>query len=140
MKWQANPPAPPKMNSEPDIQFAVVIPAYRPSDNLVDLIRALSERGVAAIVIVDDGSGPEFQEVFSRAARSRSVHLLRHAVNLGRGAALKTAIDHALCTFSDLAGVVTADSGDVDDAEDILRVAAALKAHPESLILGCRRL
>ena len=36
-----------------------------------------------AIVLVDDGSGPEFREIFDQAARFPRVQILRHAVNLG---------------------------------------------------------
>jgi len=119
-----------------------VIPAYRPSGGLVDLVRTLSEQAapaiVPAIIIVDDGSGPEYRDVFSRVARFPNVQLLRHAVNLGKGAALKTAINHVLCTFPSLAGIVTADADGQHHPEDIQRVAGALLERPESLILGSR--
>ena len=80
-------------------RLAVVIPAYRPSAGLVDLVQQLSSR-LPTIVIVDDGSGPDFRDVFARAAAVPNVQLLRHAVNLGKGAALKTGIQHALGEFS----------------------------------------
>jgi len=115
-----------------------VIPAYRPSDGLADLVRTLSERAAPAIVIVDDGSGPEYRDVFSRAAAFPNVQLLRHAVNLGKGAALKTAFNHVLCTFPALAGIVTADADGQHHPDDIQRVADRLMAQPESLILGSR--
>ena len=67
-------------------RLAVVIPAYRPSAGLIDLVRALAGRG-GPIVIVDDGSGPEFAETFRQAGAFDNVQLLRHAVNLGKGAA-----------------------------------------------------
>ena len=125
-------------NSEQTDRLAVVIPAYRPSAGLVDLVRALSEQDAPAIVIVDDGSGPEYREVFSRAADFPKVQLLRHAVNLGKGAALKTAINHVLCTFPALTGIVTADADGQHHPDDIRNVAAALMEQPESLILGSR--
>lgn len=125
------------MNCEPG-PFAIAIPAYRPAAGLVDLVRTLSERGAPAILVVDDGSGPEYRDVFARAAAFPRVHLLRHAVNRGKGAALQTAINHALCTFPDLAGMVTADPGGLDHPDDILRVGDSLRAHPESPILGSR--
>ena len=74
------------------------------------MVRALAEKDVPAIVIVDDGSGPEFRDVFARAAAFPNVHLLRHATNLGKGAALKTGINYALCSFPELVGIVTADA------------------------------
>jgi glycosyltransferase involved in cell wall biosynthesis len=119
-------------------RLAVVIPAYRPSAGLIDLVRDLAARQFAAIVVVDDGSGPEFAATFTAAAAFPRVELLRHAVNLGKGAALKTAFNHVLCAHGDLAGVVTADADGQHHPDDIARVAESLHARPEALVLGAR--
>ena len=119
-------------------RLAVVIPAYRPTGSLVDVVRALVEKSFSHIVVVDDGSGPDFSDVFTRVAAVPGVELLRHAAKLGKGAALKTGINHALAGIPDLAGVVTADAGGRDEPNDIERIAESLLAHPGSLVLGCR--
>ena len=67
-----------------------------------------------------------------------NVQLLRHAVNLGKGAALKTAFNHVLCTYPELAGVVTADADGQHHPDDIERVAETLLARPDALVLGAR--
>lgn len=126
------------MQPEQPVELVVLIPAYRPSAGLVDLVRDLSARGMPAILLVDDGSGPEFDEIFNGAAQFPSVQILRHAVNLGKGAALKTGINHALCAFPGLVGIVTADADGQHHPEDIERVAASLRSHPEALVLGSR--
>ena len=77
-----------------------------------------------AIVLVDDGSGAVFRETFDQAAQFPGVQVLRHAVNQGKGAALKTGINHALCKFPGLTGIVTADADGQHHPEDIRRVAA----------------
>lgn len=118
--------------------FAVIVPAYRPEGALDDLVLTLSRSAVVAIVIVDDGSGSEYREQFDRLARLPKVHMLRHAVNFGKGAALKTAFNHVLCAFPDVVGVVTADADGQHAAEDILHVGASLIRHPNALILGAR--
>jgi putative flippase GtrA len=66
------------------------------------------------------------------------VRLLRHAVNLGKGAALKTGFNFALCEFPDCAGVVTADADGQHDPDDVARLARALMDSPQTLILGAR--
>ena len=66
-------------------RLAVVIPAYRPSAGLIDVVRQLSAKG-RPIVVVDDGSGPDFRDTFAAVAAFPDVQLLRHAVNLGKGA------------------------------------------------------
>jgi glycosyltransferase involved in cell wall biosynthesis len=128
----------PDHESVQPVQHVVLIPAYRPSAGLVDLVSDLSARGMPAILLVDDGSGPEFREIFDQAARFPGVQVLRHAVNLGKGAALKTGINHALCVFPDLIGIVTADADGQHHPEDIERVAASLLRHPDALVLGSR--
>ena len=82
------------------VRYAVLIPAYRPSAGLIDLVRDLSDRGMPAIVVVDDGSGRGVPRHL-RPGRGQfpNVQVLRHAVNLGKGAALKTGINHARCEF-----------------------------------------
>ena len=126
------------MTSPTSVRLAAVIPAYRPSAGLVDLVRALSRETFSAIVVVDDGSGAAFQEIFAEVAQLPKVHLLRHAINLGKGAALQTAFNYTLCEFPGLTGVVTADADGQHHPEDIESVAAALQAHPQSLVLGSR--
>src|SRR5580704_17873055 len=126
------------MSSETVPRYAVLIPAYRPSPGLVGLVRALSEKGTPAIVVVDDGSGPEYREIFAQAANFPHVQLLRHATNLGKGAALKTGINVALCTFPGLLGVVTADADGQHHPDDIERVAQVFLERPDSLVLGSR--
>jgi glycosyltransferase involved in cell wall biosynthesis len=120
------------------VRYAVLIPAYRPSAGLIDLIRDLAGRGVPAIVVVDDGSGAEFRGIFDEVAQLPRVQVLRHAVNLGKGAALKTGINYTLCEFPELRGVVTADADGQHHPEDIERVAARLMEHPDALVLGVR--
>src|ERR1035437_4728131 len=126
------------MQLEQPVQHVVLIPAYRPSPGLVDLVSGLSARGMCAILLVDDGSGPEFREIFDQAAQFPQVQVLRHAINLGKGAALKTGINHALCVFPNLIGIVTADADGQHHPADIGRVAASLREHPEALVLGSR--
>lgn len=100
-----------------------------------DLLRAPRQR----IVIVDDGSGPEYADVFQRVAADPRVCLLRHATNLGKGQALKTGFNHVLLDAWS-PGVVTADADGQHLADDIRRVAEALLAAPDELVLGGRRL
>jgi glycosyltransferase involved in cell wall biosynthesis len=116
----------------------ILIPAYKPGESLPGLIRALLDLGVRRIVVVDDGSGPEFQEIF-RAISLPGVHLVEHAVNLGKGAALKTGLNFAMVKFPGCRGVVTADADGQHHPEDIVRVVRLLDEHPDTMVLGVRR-
>src|SRR5512140_3081815 len=122
----------------PSGQHVVLIPAYKPSTGLIGLVRDLAASGSMAVLLVDDGSGTEFRDTFAEAAQFPGVQLLRHAVNLGKGAALKTGINHALCTFPDIAGIVTADADGQHHPEDIRRVAEKQREQPGALVMGAR--
>ncbi len=117
-------------------EVAVLIPAYRPDHALVDLAAELASAGFRHIVIVDDGSGAQYASVFDAAARIDGVRIVGHATALGRGAALKTGINHALYSFPELAGIVTADGAAQYSAADIVRVAQTQLEHRHALVLG----
>jgi len=76
--------------------------------------------------------------MFRRLATLERTSVLRHVVNLGKGAALKTGLNHAACLYPESVGVVTADADGQHSAADILRVAAELTANPRDLVLGVR--
>ncbi len=126
------------------VGVAVVIPAYQPGTVLVDLVAALPAAlhsvglGAVPILVVDDGSAPGHAPVFAALAGLPGVHLLRHAINLGKGMALRTGINAALAGFPGLLGVVTADADGQHLPDDIARVAATLCGQPGALILGTR--
>lgn len=83
---------------------AVVIPAYKPDESLLDLLRALRERTfIDSLVVVDDGSGPQYESIFAQAAQLCT--LKRHAQNRGKGAAIRTGLEALGGAFN----VVTAD-------------------------------
>src|SRR5579884_2433424 len=112
----------------------VVIPAYRPGAVLLQLVDGLRESPyLQAVVIVDDGSGPEFAALFDALAARERVVVLPHVVNLGKGAALKTGLNYAACKFRSSVGVVTADADGQHAVADIARVGCELSRHPQDL-------
>jgi glycosyltransferase involved in cell wall biosynthesis len=119
----------------------IVIPAYEPTGQLIDIVEQISADG-RPIIVVDDGSSPECKATFDLVAAYPHVALLAHAVNLGKGQALKTAINHVLLHCGpDTAGIVTADADGQHLPDDIRRVAARLESHRSDeavLVLGCR--
>lgn len=118
----------------------VLIPAYKPGEALVRLIGDLIAAGISSIVVVDDGSGEEFATCFASVAGFPEVHLLRHATNLGKGAALKTGLNHVLVHVPQCLGVVTADADGQHHPDDILRVLQRLgTAKNGALVMGVRQ-
>jgi glycosyltransferase involved in cell wall biosynthesis len=122
----------------PAISVALLIPAYRPGPALIEVVRSLAGAGFAGIIVVDDGSGPEFEWIFDLLEEFAAVKVVRHAVNLGKGAALKTGMNYALVEHPGLAGIVTADADGQHDPADICRVGARFAENPSTLVLGAR--
>lgn len=120
----------------------IIIPAYQPGQELKTLVDELVKDTTQKIIIVNDGSTGEALSVFnSISAQSQQVEILHHAVNLGKGQALKTAFNHFLIHYGkDSTGVVTADADGQHVTEDILRVLKALQEHPRAICLGSRDL
>jgi glycosyltransferase involved in cell wall biosynthesis len=116
-----------------------LIPAYKPSDKLLPLVESLrADRNIGHVVVIDDGSGPECAEIFQAVSQLDGVTLLRHVVNLGKGAALKTAFNYIAVNFINSVGILTADADGQHAPEDISEVARVLAQNPRKLILGGR--
>lgn len=116
----------------------VIIPAYEPDEKLPLLLEQLKAAGIAHMIVVDDGSGDDYQELFRRAEAVEGCVVLHHAVNLGKGRALKTAFNACLLRYPGLRGCVTADSDGQHTPHDILACMKKLWENPKALILGCR--
>jgi glycosyltransferase involved in cell wall biosynthesis len=117
--------------------IAVFIPAWEPEPRLIDLAAALSASGLGLVIVLDDGSSAAAQPVFD-GLQSLNVRLLRHAVNLGKGRALKTGFNCILAEYPYIAAVVTADADGQHTVEDILRVAQTLVSDGHKPVLGSR--
>ncbi len=118
--------------------FVVLIPAYQPGPDFPGLVTDLLRAGVDRIYVVDDGSGVRYRARFDEAAAHPQVRLSRHAVNLGKGAALKTGINAILCDYPDVPVVVTADADGQHAPDDIVAVAQMACANPGAMVLGAR--
>lgn len=125
--------------SSHDLQAtAVLIPTWQPDETLVTLVASLGAEGFGAIVIVNDGSAKECDTYFESLIAIPAVHVLHHAVNLGKGRALKTGFNYCLSGLSHLDGVVTADADGQHKSVDIVRVAESLLTEKTRVVLGSR--
>ncbi len=115
-------------------QVLVLIPAFRPADTLLELVSASDLRSLS-ILVVDDGSGEESKSLFSRVAEVPNVRVLHHAVNLGKGAAIKTGLNEALLDL-EVSAIVTADADGQHSPKDILELCE--KSDRNALVLGVR--
>ncbi|HJW00910.1 MAG TPA: bifunctional glycosyltransferase family 2/GtrA family protein [Arthrobacter sp.] len=115
----------------------ILIPAYEPDRQLPALIRSIRDAEPwATVVVVDDGSGPEYKDVFD-GVRALGCHVIGYARNRGKGFALKTGFGF-IADHLPGRNVVCADSDGQHTIVDILRVAAAVKAGSPAMVLGTR--
>ena len=116
----------------------IVIPAYEPGEELIRLVKELIEADAEPVIVVDDGSDPaKYGNIFDE-ARNLGAVILRNAVNMGKGRALKAAFNHCINEYDNLVGVVTADSDGQHSVKDICRCGEVLANNIKALILGVR--
>ena len=101
-----------------------VIPAYQPDHALVDVVGALRAASGHPVLVVDDGSGPEYRAVFAE-ARRRGAVVVGYSRNRGKGHALKTGFAAVLRAWPGH-DVVCADADGQHTVADIGAVATRL--------------
>ena len=117
----------------------IVIPSYEPDNNFINLCKELYENNLKNIIIIDDGSGKEYEWIFDKIKEDYDVIVLKHAVNLGKGRALKSAFNYILnLKCGSIIGCVTADSDGQHTVSDIKKCIDTLRENNNSLVLGCR--
>lgn len=120
----------------------VVIPVLAPAAVLVSLAAGLVGCGLN-VLVVDDGStnasDPAASSVLEALRAMPQVLVLEHAINFGKGAALKTAFRQLALQQPVVETVVTAAADGRHGIEDILAVARAAASQPDALVLGVRR-
>ncbi|MBR3796465.1 MAG: bifunctional glycosyltransferase family 2/GtrA family protein [Clostridia bacterium] len=125
------------MTEKKNARAVVLIPAYKPDERLIELTRELIVDNGLDVLLVDDGGQEAFAHIFE-ACRALGAEVAVHAVNMGKGRALKTGINAAMLKWPDMAGIVTADADGQHTPKDILRLIDALHEHPDKLVLGSR--
>lgn len=116
----------------------ILIPSLNPDDRLVKLVDELRANEFDNIIVVNDGSSEEYNKYFNSLEGKAIV--LKHAVNLGKGRALKTGFNEYLIRFKDKCGIITVDSDGQHKINDVKKVAKKLvqMKNEKSLILGSR--
>lgn len=117
--------------------ITVLIPAYKPDVKLQTVVKKIKEITPYKILVVDDGSGPEYQPLFD-SIRDDMI-LLTHETNKGKGRAIKTGLEYIQKNMPEVTGVVTADADGQHLPEDIFKMGETLEKNPEVLVIGGRK-
>lgn len=123
------------MSHEQDTsQTIVLIPAYQPGRALIESTELLVAAQLT-VVVVDDGSQDEYQHIFREL--NKSVLVIKHGLNKGKGAALKTGYRYIMDSFQNYV-IVTADADGQHHVDDIIKMAEAYNHNFGTLLLGVR--
>lgn len=116
-------------------QRVAVIPAYEPNERLLQLAEEAHANGFF-LLIVDDGSGPDYADIFSQVKGCGK--LISYSKNRGKGHALKRALawleENRMGNYT----VITLDSDGQHTVKDALRLCEKSEEAPDALYLGSR--
>lgn len=118
-------------------QIFILIPAYNPDNKLFSLVRELMSEGFS-VILVNDGSEIGC-DVFEQLSDFPGCHIIHHAINLGKGRALKTGFNYFYVNFPEAMGVVTADADGQHLSSDIKKIALTLLEDSSKFIIGSRK-
>ena len=110
----------------------VLVPVLNEAAVIADVLSGVRKAGYPDIVVVDDGSTDRTHE---RARQVPGVTVVRHFLNRGKGAAVKTGIEAAKLLGADV--VVTMDGDGQHDPKDIPRL-VRLVEEGYDVVLGTR--
>ena len=84
-----------RLGSETPV-LTVIVPVYNESRTIDELLRrVLAAPYAKQVIVVDDGSTDGTAEVLDSWRRQPRVMILRHSSNQGKGASIRTGLEHA---------------------------------------------
>ena len=116
------------MNTPPVI--VIIIPVYNEQQTVHSVLHGLKDCGYCQLVVVDDGSDEPLT------LQSFKVHHLRHAINLGQGAAIQTGIEYTRNLDPDV--IVTFDADGQHDPADIGKLIKPILNDEADIVFGSR--
>ena len=111
-----------------------LIPSYEPDDALLGVVNDCLKNGFN-VVVVNDGSNPSFDEVFSKLPKD--VHYLSYETNQGKGHALKYGFSYIKDNFNEDSIVVTLDSDGQHRVNDAMKICDVCEENG-GIVLGSR--
>jgi glycosyltransferase involved in cell wall biosynthesis len=96
-------------------KVAVVIPAYKVKKHIAEVVGSIGPE-ISSIIVVDDACPEESGDYILSASKDKRLIILKHPINLGVGAAMKTGYRHALDAGMDIVIKIDGD-GQMDAAK-----------------------
>lgn len=118
------------------MKAVIIVPALNESKVISEVLSGLPRKIIGInnleILVVDDGSGDDTSKI----AKEAGVNVVRHIVNRGLGAAIKTGLTWAKKENADLA--ITFDSDGQHNPGDIPKLVGPIVKNQADLVIGSR--
>ena len=113
------------------MNIAIVVPFYNEKKHIKEVVSGLLSYNLP-IILVDDGS----KDNYELKIRNPKVTLLKHRINLGKGAAMKTGADFAFGGGTD--AVIFMDGDNQHKPEDVKKFIEILETNKYDAVFGAR--
>jgi glycosyltransferase involved in cell wall biosynthesis len=110
----------------------IVIPTFNEEQVITEVIAEIKQAGFDNIIVIDDGS---YDQTYEKAKKIKDIIALKHFINRGKGAAIKTGIEAAKLLNADV--VVTMDGDGQHNPADIPLMVKQIKEGYD-IVLGNR--
>ena len=115
----------------------IIIPAFNENFRAVDTIERILKETKNDLIVIDDGSTDDTWKVLNKKFKNeKRIHLLLHAINLGKGAAMRTGVSMAWKLKAD--AVIFIDADGQHNPKHLKNFEKELENH--DLVFGYRKL
>lgn len=114
----------------------VLIPSYEPDNELIKLLKKLDKEKEYEIVVINDGSNDNFNNIFLESEKYAKV--ISYKNNKGKGYALKKGIKYVKDKYKKDYLILTMDSDEQHTIKDAKKLIKYTEENPNKLVLGKR--
>ena len=119
------------------MKSVIIIPTLNPNNKIIELVQDLKKEDFDMLVVVDDGSKKECQEIFNKLEKL-GCKVTHHKENYGKGKAIKTGIEFANNNFKEFLGYITVDGDYQHLPKDVKKIAKKMEEDDSCIVLGER--
>jgi len=119
----------------------VLIPAYKPDQRLVSLVKELSKNEQLSILVINNGNKIEYLNYFDSISTLKKVSVISIKKNQGKGFGIKTGLRHIDLNFKKVQNIILADADGQHLPSDIINIALEIQKYDDQnlLLVGNRK-